>query len=123
MKILYVDCDKCDAQICSCKDLELSPAEKIAALRDALKELGVDIEEIIAEITRRGQNFYCESLRIASAAPCLGWEAKVKAGEFGEDEMSAHAQHHLNMGMHRGLLEAVRIIREKMPLPKPPVTK
>jgi len=45
MKILYVDCDKCDAQICSCKDLELSPAEKIAALTAALAELGVTVPQ------------------------------------------------------------------------------
>lgn len=66
----------------------------------------------LADIRRVGDGAYCKALSMFSDTPCLGWEAKVRAGTFGEAEHKAHAEANRLIGFHQGLYEALRIIRE-----------
>jgi len=76
-----------------------------------------DIEKALAEIRRISNGSYCASLDKFSSTPCLGWEAKVRAGEFGKQEHEAHAEANRLMGRHQGMHEALGIIRTALTSP------
>ena len=76
----------------------------------------------LADIRRVGDSAYWKALSKFSDTPCLGWEAKVRAGTFGEAEHKAHAEANRLIGFHQGLYEALRIIREASTLPAPSST-
>lgn len=74
------------------------------------------VPEGMGSLTERLQSMrdaaYCESLSIARSTPCLGWEAKVRSGEFGRTEMEAHQASNLAMGRYQGLSRALEVIAE-----------
>jgi hypothetical protein len=64
---------------------------------------------------------YCRSLRMYRTDPCLGWEAKVKAGRYGATEHEAHRQASEHMGAHRGIYAAVKFVEASLAVaPTPP---
>ena len=85
----------------------VATSNRLRAERDALRErLAAAVEELKIE----SDNAYCRSLDIARTPPCLGWEAKVKAGQFGKPELDAHTFcAHLD-GKHRAYSDAIRIL-------------
>lgn len=66
--------------------------------------------DLISQLRELSAAKYCEALRIARTAECLGWEAKVKSVKFGPAEMDAHTNHNLAMGEHIGIAKAIKLI-------------
>jgi hypothetical protein len=59
---------------------------------------------------------YIEALR---RPECLGWEAKVRAGKFGEAELKAHCLAAERLGMHRAFAAAAADVRAALSSPSP----
>lgn len=58
---------------------------------------------------------YCESLQKYSSTECLGWEQKIKSGQFGKAEMEAHRIAAELMGAHRGIYKVLNAIEDVKP--------
>ena len=54
---------------------------------------------------------YCLGIEALRQEGCLGWEQKVKSGEFGQAEMDAHKRADRHFGAHFGIYAALRAIR------------
>lgn len=50
---------------------------------------------------------YCKYLDLLSQNDCLGWESKVRAGEFGKDQLEAHCQAREHYGQYLGMTEGM----------------
>ena len=70
-----------------------------------------DAEKLADALHAKGDNAYCESLGVIQQPSGLGWEAKVKAGTFGLDELNTHARSAELIGMHRAYRDAERMVR------------
>ena len=81
-------------------------ARKVAEReRDACR---ADAERIISALRSYADSEYCKGIRMATHdAGCLGWAAKVKAGQFGTAEMAAHEKMNKHMGAHYGIYSAI----------------
>lgn len=62
------------------------------------------------EVKKLADNAYCEYVRIMGTYPCLGFEAKIKAGEFGQRELDAHRDAAIQLGKHRAYSEILRMM-------------
>ncbi len=58
---------------------------------------------------------YCDGLDMFRRPLCLGWEAKVKAGQFTQDEFDAHAKANKKLGAHFGIHEAIKLFDASTP--------
>lgn len=73
------------------------------------------LERVNAELVERMQAFadrqYCLGIEMLQRQECLGWEAKVKAGKFGQAHLDAHVQAGRHFGAHFGIYEAIKAAR------------
>lgn len=65
------------------------------------------LDEFVAALHAYADEEYCRGVRTIQTAPCLGWEAKVKSGRFGQDEKAAHEKANRHFGAHFGIYAAV----------------
>lgn len=72
--------------------------EPLKNLRDRLKE--------------KSDDAYGSMIMAAMKDESLGWEMKVKKGEFGEKELNAHKQMSELLGKHRAFAEVCRELEE-----------
>ena len=85
---------------------------------DELRRLEAEVERlnrVNAELVERMQAFadrqYCLGIEMLQRQECLGWEAKVKAGKFGQAHLDAHVQAGRHFGAHFGIYEAIKAAR------------
>lgn len=73
------------------------------------------LDRVNAELVERMQAFadrqYCLGIEMLQRQKCLGWEAKVKAGKFGQAHLDAHVQAGRHFGAHFGIYEAIKAAR------------
>ena len=72
------------------------------------------LNDLLGRIRDQADTAYCEMIEQARKTECLGWEAKVKAGEFGRAELEAHGRCGELLGRHRALHDAARMIEDAM---------
>jgi hypothetical protein len=72
--------------------------EQLEDLRDRLKE--------------KSFNAYCNMVSLSCQEESLGWEMKVKKGEFGVIELEAHKKMGELLGKHRAFAEVCRELGE-----------
>lgn len=70
------------------------------------------LADLQSRLWERAENAYCDMIRLARRDESLGWEVKVKLGEFGRKELDAHCKGGELLGRHRALAEACREINE-----------
>lgn len=97
---------------CAAAWIESSDAHKFRM--DTAAELR-RLERVNAELVERMQAFadrqYCLGIEMLQRQECLGWEAKVKAGKFGQAHLDAHVQAGRHFGAHFGIYEAIKAAR------------
>jgi hypothetical protein len=71
---------------------------------------------ILKHLTNFADDEYVRGCNLLRRPECLGWEAKIKAGKFGEAEMNAHKEANLAFGAYQGISAALK----HLPLPPPP---
>lgn len=64
------------------------------------------VEKVLEELRKLSEGAYCLYIDTLYRDECLGWEAKVKDGRFGEREFNAHKKAHEFLGQHRAFAEA-----------------
>lgn len=72
------------------------------------------LNEARAEVVELATQKYLEGMNIMQSIPCLGWEAKVKRGAYGQTNHDAHKEANLNFGAHFGIHEAIKILDEPL---------
>ena len=70
------------------------------------------LQLILGRLQARSENSYIEYIGRCRKDQCLGWEAKVDAGEFGKDELQAHKDAQEMLGKHRAYAEAIKIFAD-----------
>lgn len=70
---------------------------------------------MMKQLQQESDDAYCRSLDIYKTPPCLGWEAKVRAGMFGHPEMEAHKAAAVEYGKHLGLQMAIAALASRPP--------
>ena len=82
--------------------------------QEQAKRAGDRIDEVEAgaaamreSLKAKADRAYCDCIAVSKTTECLGWEAKVKAGQFGTPELAAHERAAELLGTHRGLMQAV----------------
>ena len=58
------------------------------------------------ELKQMSEDYYCRMIQQAKKTESLGWETKVKQGEFGKKELKAHEEIGKLFGMHVAFMEA-----------------
>ncbi len=71
-----------------------------------------DKSDLLERLIARADNAYVQYINNCRRDECLGWEAKVERGGFGRKEVPAHEDAAEQLGRHRALHEAVKLIRE-----------
>ncbi|MCP5094945.1 MAG: hypothetical protein GY943_05270 [Chloroflexi bacterium] len=71
-----------------------------------------DMTALLERLTARADNAYVQYMNNCMRDECLGWVAKVERGGFGRKELQAHEDAAEQLGRHRALHEAVKLIRE-----------
>lgn len=61
-----------------------------------------------ATLKAKADNAYCAYIETMRSVPCLGWEAKVRTGEFGRIEMTTHAKANVLLGRHEAYANAAK---------------
>lgn len=93
------------------KDLQWLVDEETKKLTAELAEVKRENERVKQAIISAAERAYCDGIRMATYDHrCLGWEAKVKCGEFTEANMQAHEQMNKLFGKHYGLMEVYKSI-------------
>ncbi len=64
------------------------------------------------QLQARADNAYTEYIELCRRYECLGWEAKVEKGIFGDTELKAHKDAAEKLGRHRALQEAAHLLQE-----------
>lgn len=70
------------------------------------------LESLVLRLQARADHAYGEYIERLRRDECLGWEAKVKRGVFGQPEMQAHKDAERMLGRHMGLTEAAQLLRD-----------
>ena len=68
------------------------------------------LNEMRSRIHRQAERAYCDMIDVAQRTESLGWEIKVKRGEFGRKELDSHRRIGELLGRHRALTEMCREI-------------
>lgn len=74
-----------------------------------------DVKGIRDILRARADNAYVAYIDSGRKNECLGWEAKLESGEFGEPELRAHKLAAEQLGRHRALAEAAKLLGELLP--------
>ena len=72
------------------------------------------LKDLRDRLQARADNAYCDYIGLCRRDECLGWEAKVEKGAFGEAELKAHKAAAEKLGWHRALQEAANIIGQRL---------
>jgi len=72
----------------------------------------VNVRGLLDRLQARADNAYCDYIGLCRRDECLGWEAKVEKGLFGEAELKAHKEAAERLGRHRALQEAANLLHE-----------
>lgn len=75
-----------------------------------MKELSRN--ELADKLSAKADRAYCEMIDQSLRVECLGWEAKVKSGQFGQTEYEAHKRVGGLYGQHIAYVEAAKLVRE-----------
>lgn len=70
-------------------------------------------ESVVSGLRGRADSAYCDYIRKMQTTDCLGWEAKVKAGAFGEAQLNAHGGARELLGRHRAFVIAEALVRDQ----------
>lgn len=70
------------------------------------------IDEIIVKLKKQSDMAYIEYLNQLKRNECLGWEAKVKKGTFGQAEYEAHNTANVEFGRHQAFNEVIRMLHQ-----------
>jgi hypothetical protein len=71
-------------------------------------EMADQLDEFVAALRAYADEEYCRGVRMAHRDDaCLGWEAKVKTGKFGQIEHDAHKKMNRHLGAHFGIYAAI----------------
>ena len=81
----------------------------------------VTVRGLFDRLQARADNAYCDYIGLCRRDECLGWEAKVGKGLFGDAELKAHKDAAEKLGRHRALQEAANLLHELL-TPNAPVT-
>jgi hypothetical protein len=65
---------------------------------------------VINNLRAAAANSYTHGVKLANSEECIGWEEKVRTGNFKSAEMSAHKAMWHAFGRYGGLIEATRAI-------------
>ena len=76
-----------------------------------LEQMAKALEAMADQLHQRGDDAYCAYVRQMSTTSCLGWEAKIAAGKFGDLELGAHTFGGNLHGQHRAYRDAERVVR------------
>lgn len=74
---------------------------------DRIDEVEAGAAAVQESLKAKADRAYCDYIAVSKTTECLGWEAKVKAGQFGTPELAAHERAAELLGTHRGLMQAV----------------
>jgi len=66
-----------------------------------------------AKLSGMSDTAYCLYIEQMRQPTCLGWEAKVRAGQFGHDNLDAFMRAAELLGRHKALAEAARMMRDE----------
>ena len=72
-------------------------------------------EEVMKEMQNKADAVYLVFIDQCRESECLGWEAKVKAGEFGKKELDAHNRAGELYGKHLAYSDAANILSRHLP--------
>lgn len=71
-----------------------------------------EISDLIDRLRAKADNAYCDYISLSRRDKCLGFEAKVDSGLFGDAELKAHKDVAEKLGRHRALHEAANLLCE-----------
>lgn len=72
------------------------------------------LKKIEANLVAASDSAYCAYIHQLQQTECLGWEQKVRSGNFGKSELDAHSKAGEWLGNHRAFLLALRIIKDAL---------
>ena len=72
------------------------------------------LNEARAEVVELATSKYLEGLNLMQSTLCLGWEAKVKKGAYGQNNHDAHKEANLAFGAHYGIHETIKLLEEPL---------
>lgn len=71
-----------------------------------------ELGPLLDRLQARADNAYVSYIGLCRKDECLGWEAKIEKGVFGEAELKAHKDAAEQLGRHRALQEAADMLNE-----------
>jgi len=79
----------------------------------------------IRQLQVRADNAFTNHIALCRESRCLGEDAKLARGIFGQPELAAHKAAHKMFGRHEGLVEAAKLLQDLLdrgqgPTPKAP---
>lgn len=72
------------------------------------------LPDLLERLIARADNAYIDYINKCRREECLGWEVKVDRGKFGFKELQAHKDAAEQLGKHRALHEAVKMLKEAL---------
>jgi len=92
---------------------------KLSAEYSKLKErnssLVEGIRKLADELHERASREYCSYVEQMRREECLGWEAKIEAGQFGDKELAGHTYAGTLLGRHRALAKVAEEVLALVP--------
>lgn len=70
----------------------------------------IDVKKLLNDLKKKSDEAYIDMIHQARKKECLGLDAKLKCGEFGEAELNAHIKCGELLGRHVALSEARNMI-------------
>ena len=74
----------------------------------------VNVRGLLDRLQTRADNAYGDYIGLCRRDECLGWEAKVEKGLFGDAELKAHKDAAEQLGRHRALQEVANLLHEML---------
>lgn len=71
-----------------------------------------DLTKLVELFESISSNSYIKYIQSCRKEDCLGFEAKVKSGKFGEAQLLAHKEAQEMLGRHRAFAEAAQMLRK-----------
>lgn len=68
----------------------------------------IESQRFTAALTAMSDAAYCAYIKTMGSPACLGWEAKLRAGEFRKENVESLMRAAEMLGRHRALAEVVR---------------
>ena len=71
-------------------------------------------DALVRELQGKSDAAYCDYIARMRRQECLGHEAKMKCGAFGEAELLAHTKAVEQLGRHRAYADAIEMVRARI---------